>query len=74
VLKSAIMTTTLEAIYENGIFKPVSEVPANLREHERVRIIIETEIDNDLENEFADWETASDEDFLKFEQSLGEKS
>ena len=60
----------MEAIYEDGIFKPVSQVPASLREHERVRIIIETEIDNDLESEFAEWETASDEDFVKFEQSL----
>lgn len=68
------MTTTLEAIYENGIFKPVSEVPANLKEHERVRIIIETEIDEDLESEFAEWGNASDEDLLKFEQALGEKS
>jgi predicted DNA-binding antitoxin AbrB/MazE fold protein len=74
VLKSAIMTTTLEAIYENGIFKPVSRVPETLKENERVRITIETEIDNDLENELAGWETASDEDFLKFEQSLEEKS
>lgn len=41
------MTTTLEAIYENGIFKPVSRVPENIREHERVKIIIETAIDND---------------------------
>lgn len=68
------MTTTLEAIYENGIFKPISQVPENLKENERVRIIIETKIDKDLENEFAEWETASDEDFLKFEQSLEERS
>ena len=74
MLKLAIMTTTLEAIYENGIFKPLSNVPTMLKEHERVRIIIETDVDNDLENEFSEWETASDEDFLKFEQSLEEKS
>jgi predicted DNA-binding antitoxin AbrB/MazE fold protein len=36
------MTATLEAIYENGIFKPVSGVPTNLKEHERVKITIET--------------------------------
>lgn len=66
--------TTVEAIYENGIFKPVSDVPANLKEHERVRIIIETDFDEDLESEIAQWEAASDEDFLKFEQSLEEKS
>ncbi|MEP7039141.1 MAG: antitoxin family protein [Acidobacteriota bacterium] len=35
--------TTVEAIYENGIFKPVSSVPETLKEHERVKIIIEVE-------------------------------
>lgn len=38
--------TTLEAIYENGIFKPLSSVPKTLREHERVRIIIEGDEDS----------------------------
>ncbi len=33
--------TILQAIYENGIFKPISSVPSTLKEHERVRIIIE---------------------------------
>ena len=64
--------TTLEAIYEDGIFKPVSGVPQTLKEHERVRIIIETDTDEDLLAEFAQWEAASDEDLLKFEESLGE--
>ncbi len=68
------MNTTLEVIYENGIFKPVSSVPKTFREHERMRIIVETELDEDLENEISQWEAASDEDFLKFEQSLEEKS
>lgn len=35
--------TTLEAIYENGVFRPVAGIPANLKEHERVKITIETE-------------------------------
>lgn len=64
--------TTLEAIYENGIFKPISSVPETLKEHERVRIIIETDTEEDLQAEIAQWESASDEDFLKFEESLGE--
>ena len=64
------MSTTVEAIYEHGIFKPVSSVPATLKENERVRIIIETDIDNDLKGEFDQWEAASDEDFLSFEQKL----
>jgi len=58
--------TTLEAIYENGIFKPISSVPPTLREHERVRIIIETDSDKDLQTEINQWEAASDEDLLKF--------
>ena len=64
--------TTLEAIYENGIFKPVSGVPVTLKEHERVRITIETDTDADLLAEFAEWDAASDRDFLKLEESLGE--
>lgn len=62
--------TTLEAIYENGIFKPISSVPQTLKEHER--IIIETDTEEDLQDEITRWEAASDEDFAKFEQSLGE--
>lgn len=64
--------TTLEAIYENGIFKPVSSVPQTLKEHERVRIIIETDTDEELQSEIARWEAASDEDFAKLEEALGE--
>ncbi|MDQ3064119.1 MAG: antitoxin family protein [Acidobacteriota bacterium] len=64
--------TTLEAIYENGIFKPISSVPNTLKEHERVRIIIETDTDEDLQAEINQWEAASDEDLLKFEDALGE--
>ena len=30
--------TPLEAIYENGIFKPVSSVPKTIKEYERVRL------------------------------------
>lgn len=64
--------TTLEAIYENGIFKPVSDAPLAFKEHEHVRIIIESDTEEDLQAEFAQWEAASDEDFLKFEKSLGD--
>lgn len=38
--------TTVEVIYENGIFKPVSSVPKSLKEHERVKIIIENETED----------------------------
>lgn len=62
------MSTTLDAIYERGIFRPVSGVPASLKDNERVRIIIET--DEDLEAEFLLWEQASDEDGLDIERRL----
>ncbi len=54
---------TLEAIYENGIFKPVSSAPLNFKEHEHVRIIIESDTEEDLQAEFVQWEAASDETF-----------
>ncbi len=38
--------TTVEAIYENGIFKPVSSVPETLKEYERVKVIIENKSEN----------------------------
>jgi predicted DNA-binding antitoxin AbrB/MazE fold protein len=65
---------TVEAIYENGIFKPISNVPKSLKEHERVRIITDTKTDADLQAEFEQWEAASDEDFDEFEKNLGENS
>jgi predicted DNA-binding antitoxin AbrB/MazE fold protein len=34
------MAITVEAIYENGVLKPTQPLP--LKEHERVRLIIET--------------------------------
>jgi predicted DNA-binding antitoxin AbrB/MazE fold protein len=33
------MTLTVEAIYENGVLKPAQPLP--LKEHEKVRIIVE---------------------------------
>ena len=64
--------TTVEAIYEDGIFKPISNTPLEFKEHEQVTLIIEKDNEQDLKAEFAQWEAASDEDFLKFEKSLGE--
>lgn len=40
------MITTLAAIYENDIFKPVSSLPETLKEHERVKILIENVEEN----------------------------
>jgi predicted DNA-binding antitoxin AbrB/MazE fold protein len=64
--------TTLEAIYEDGIFKPLSRVPRELKEHDRVRITIETGDNDELISEFAEWEAASEQDLNRLENSLGE--
>jgi predicted DNA-binding antitoxin AbrB/MazE fold protein len=32
------MTTTVEAIYENGVFRPLTTLP--LQEHARVRLVV----------------------------------
>ena len=34
------MPITIEAVYENGVLKPVQPLP--LKEHERVRVTVET--------------------------------
>ena len=36
------MVRNIEAIYEGGVLRPLS--PLNLKEHERVRIILEEEV------------------------------
>jgi predicted DNA-binding antitoxin AbrB/MazE fold protein len=35
------MSLTIEAIYENGVLKPIQPLP--LKEHERVRLTVETQ-------------------------------
>jgi predicted DNA-binding antitoxin AbrB/MazE fold protein len=41
------MTEVLECVYESGVFKPIGKV-VELREGERVKIIIEKKIDFEL--------------------------
>jgi predicted DNA-binding antitoxin AbrB/MazE fold protein len=38
--EGTVMTLTIEAIYENGVLKPVQPLP--LQEHERVRVTVES--------------------------------
>jgi predicted DNA-binding antitoxin AbrB/MazE fold protein len=39
-LGAEAMTLTVEAVYENGVFKPTQALP--LKEHERVQLTVET--------------------------------
>jgi len=66
------MSTTLDAIYEHGIFRPVAGMPDSLKDKERVKITIETDDEYNLNAEFREWDAASDEDMLTFERKLEE--
>ena len=72
VLIYLTMSTTVVAIYEHGIFKPVSDLPATLKENDRVRITLVTDEENSLAAEFAKWDAASDEDGQVIERRLEE--
>ena len=37
------MTQTIEAIYQNGIFKPITPVSENLEEGKKVKLVVESE-------------------------------
>jgi predicted DNA-binding antitoxin AbrB/MazE fold protein len=66
------MSTIVDAIYEEGIFRPVSDVRLPLKEHERVRITIISDEEASLAAEFAEWDAASAEDSDAIERKLEE--
>ena len=47
-------------------------MPATLKEHDRVRITIETKDDDELMAEFAEWDATSAEDMKTIERKLEE--
>jgi len=59
------MTATVEAVYENGVFRPLAAVP--LREHAAVRLVVHSFEDapqsTDLEK--SDWHKQSELTLLK---------
>ncbi len=44
------MTQTIEAIYQNGMFKPLKPVSEEITDGEKVKLVVETEIENEEEN------------------------
>lgn len=35
------MSVTIEAVYEAGVFKPLTPLPEGIREHEKVRLVVQ---------------------------------
>lgn len=44
------MTQTIEAIYQNGIFKPLNPVSEEIAEGEKVKLVVEIKSENEEEN------------------------
>ena len=59
------MTTTVEAIYENGVFRPLTALP--LEEHAAVRLVIHSSEDapNSTTSEKAEWRRQGELTLLK---------
>jgi predicted DNA-binding antitoxin AbrB/MazE fold protein len=41
------MTQTIEAIYQNGIFKPLNPISDEFAEGEKVKLVVETETESE---------------------------
>ncbi len=44
------MTQTIEAIYQNGMFKPLNPISEEIAEGEKVKLVVETEQENEEVN------------------------
>jgi predicted DNA-binding antitoxin AbrB/MazE fold protein len=50
------MTTAVDAIYEDGVFKP--DKPVGLKDKTKVRLVIESEPDQTTDDDPTGWKTA----------------
>lgn len=59
------MTTTVEAVYENGVFRPLTALP--LEEHAAVRLVVHSfgETPKSTDSEKSDWHRQSEVTLLK---------
>lgn len=73
------MTQTIEAIYQNGIFKPLNPVSEEIAEGKKVKLVVETETDNEEENSIMKlaenfYEGLSEEDIQEIEKITLDRS
>ena len=73
------MTQTIEAIYQNGIFKPLNPVSDEIAEGKKVKLVVETEPDEEEVNPIMKlaenfYEGLSDEDIEEIERIALDRS
>ena len=70
------MTQTIEAIYQNGIFKPLNPIPESISEGEKVKLVVETEEDVNPIIKLAEnfYEGLSEEDIDEIERIALDRS
>ena len=73
------MTQTIEAIYQNGIFKPLNPISEEITEGEKVKLVVETEAENEEVNPIMKlaenfYEGLSDEDVAEIEKIALDRS
>lgn len=73
------MTQTIEAIYQNGVFKPLKQVSEKIAEAEKVKLVVETESKNEEVNPIMKlaenfYEGLSEEDIEEIEKIALDRS
>ncbi len=73
------MTQTIEAIYQNGMFKPLKPVSEEITDGEKVKLVVETVIENEEENSIMKlaanfYEGLSEEDIDEIEKIALDRS
>ena len=73
------MTQTIEAIYQNGIFKPLNPVSEEIEEGEKVKLVVKTESETEEVNPIMKlaenfYEGLSEEDVAEIERIALDRS
>ena len=73
------MTQTIEAIYQNGMFKPLKPISGEIEEGEKVKLVVETETESEEVNPIMKlaenfYEGLSEEDIEEIEKVTLDRS
>ena len=73
------MTQTIEAVYQNGMFKPLNDISDEIAEGAKVKLVVETERENEETNPIMKlaenfYEGLSEEDIAEIEKVALDRS